>query len=173
MRFGKRATRRRIPFVRPRGTLLLAVILYAHHARILLLLPTEVGGREADAIDVAEEQDVLVLALGTFIRLHPLARPRVLVQGPNEAERATLDIASIVLAHDGLDGLGRFVGVVEGDGGDVVVQDVRLDDAVEKAAADEAELAVNGSRGAAGKVPGRASVVGKSRVGVLEVGDRD
>jgi hypothetical protein len=58
-----------------------------------------------------------------------------------------------VLAHDGLDGLGGLVGVVEGDGGDVVVEDVGLDDAVEDLAADETELAVNGGGGTTGKVP--------------------
>jgi hypothetical protein len=36
-----------------------------------------------------------------------------------------------VAAHDGLDGLGGFVGVVEGDGADVVVEDVGFDDTVE------------------------------------------
>jgi hypothetical protein len=78
-----------------------------------------------------------------------------------------------VLAHDGLDGLGGLVGVVEGDGGDVVVEDVGLDDAVEDLAADETELAVNGGGGTTGKVPGLAGVVREGRVGVLEVGDGD
>jgi hypothetical protein len=78
-----------------------------------------------------------------------------------------------VLAHDGLDGLGGLVGVVEGDGGDVVVEDVGLDDAVEDLATNEAELAVNGSGGATSEVPGLAGVVRKGRVGVLEVGDGD
>jgi hypothetical protein len=73
-----------------------------------------------------------------------------------------------VLAHDGLDGLGGLVGVVEGDGGDVVVEDVGLDDAVEDLAA-----AVNGGGGTTGKVPGLAGVVREGRVGVLEVGDGD
>jgi hypothetical protein len=57
-------------------------------------------------------------------------------------------------AHDGLDGLGCEIGVVEGDGADVVVQDVRLDDAVEDVATDEAEVAVDGGGGAADVVPG-------------------
>lgn len=76
-------------------------------------------------------------------------------------------------AHDRLDGLGGQVGVVEGDGADVVVQDVRLDDAVEDVAADEAEVAVDGGGGAADVVPGRRFVVGEGGVGVLEVGDCD
>lgn len=78
-----------------------------------------------------------------------------------------------MLAHDWLDGLGGLVRVVEWDGGDVVVEDVGLDDAVEEVAADEAELAVNGCCGAAGEVPGFAGVVWEGRVGVLEVGNRD
>lgn len=73
-------------------------------------------------------------------------------------------------AHDGLDGGGRRVGVVEGDGADVVVQDVGLDDAVEEVAADEAEIAVHGRGGAAGKGPGLGTVVWEGWVCVLEVG---
>ena len=76
-----------------------------------------------------------------------------------------------MLAHDGLDGLGGLVGVVEGDGGDVVVENVGLDDAVEEVAADETEFTVDGGGGAADVVPGRGLVVGERRVGVLEVGD--
>jgi hypothetical protein len=78
-----------------------------------------------------------------------------------------------VLAHDRLDGLGGLIGMVEGDGGDVVVEDVGLDDAVEDLTTNEAELAVNGSGGATGEVPGLAGVVREGRVGVLEVGDGD
>jgi hypothetical protein len=63
--------------------------------------------------------------------------------------------------------------VVEGDGRDVVVQDVRLDDAVHQVAADEAELAVDGGRGAAGEGPGVTGVVRERGVGVLEEGDGD
>lgn len=70
-------------------------------------------------------------------------------------------------AHDGLDGLGGFVGVVEGDGGDVVVQDVGLNDAVEDLAADEAELAVDGCCRSSGVGPSLRSVMGQRRIGVL------
>ena len=74
-------------------------------------------------------------------------------------------------AHDGLDGLRGLVGVVEGDRADVVVQHVRLDDAVQERAAHEPELAVDGGRGAAHVVPASGRVVGERGVGVLEVGD--
>ncbi len=66
-----------------------------------------------------------------------------------------------MLSHNWLDGFGSLISVVEGDGGDVVVQDVGLDDAVEDVAADEAEFAVDGCGGAADVVPGFAGVVGQ------------
>jgi hypothetical protein len=76
-----------------------------------------------------------------------------------------------VLAHDGTDGIGGLVGVVEGDGANVVVEDVGLDDAVEEVAADEASLAVDGSSGATDEVPLLGVVVRKRGVSVLEEGD--
>lgn len=76
-----------------------------------------------------------------------------------------------MLAHDGLDGLGSLVSVVEGNGADVVVQNVRLDDAVQELAANEAHLAVDGGSGATNEVPLLVGVVRQSRVGVLKEGD--
>lgn len=58
-----------------------------------------------------------------------------------------------MLPHHGFDRLGGLVRVVEGDGADVVVEDVRLDDAVEELAADETELAIDGGGRAAGVGP--------------------
>lgn len=78
-----------------------------------------------------------------------------------------------MFAHDGLDGLAGLIGVVEGDGADVVVQDVGFDDAMEDVAADEAKFAVDGGGGAAGESPGLGGVVWEGGVGVLEVGDGD
>lgn len=74
-------------------------------------------------------------------------------------------------AHDGLDRLGRFVGVVEWDGRDVVVEDVGFDDAVHQGAADESEFAIDGCGGATSEVPGITGVVRQRRVGVLEESD--
>lgn len=52
-----------------------------------------------------------------------------------------------------------------------MVEDVGLDDAVEQCAANEAELAVNGSSGTSGVGPGLSVVVRKGRVSVLEESD--
>jgi len=78
-----------------------------------------------------------------------------------------------VSSHDGLDGLGGFAGVVEWDGGDVVVQDVGLDDVVEEVRADGPEVAVDCGGGAAGEGPCFAGVVREGGVGVLEECDCD
>lgn len=74
-----------------------------------------------------------------------------------------------MFAHDGLDGFAGLVGMVEGDGAHVVVQDMGLDDAVQELAADEAELAVDGGRSAAHVVPALGAVVRNCRIGVLQV----
>ena len=74
-------------------------------------------------------------------------------------------------AHDRLDGLGGFVGVVEWNGRDVMVQDVGFDDAVEQITANESKLAVNGGRRSAGKAPRLGSVMSDRGIGMLQVRD--
>jgi len=78
-----------------------------------------------------------------------------------------------VTSHDGLDGLGGFIGVVERDSADIMVQDVGFDDAVEEVGADGPEVAVDGCGGAFGEGPCFGGVVGEGGVGVLEEGDGD
>ena len=138
-----------------------------------LLFLLHLRRRQAQAVGVAEEEHLAVLALSTFVGLNPLAPSGALVECPDKSDWSTLNVTSVVLAHDRLDSLGGFVGVVEGDGGDVVVQDVSLDDAVEEVTTDETEFAVNGCGGTTSKVPRAASVVRERGVGVLEVGDSD
>ena len=94
-------------------------------------------------------------------------------QALEEPERASLNVSAVVATHDWLDGLGGFIGVVEGDGADVVVEDMGFDDAVEESAANKAELAVNGCGGATDIVPASGRVVGERGIGVLEVCDRN
>lgn len=72
-----------------------------------------------------------------------------------------MSLAAVVVAHDLLDCFAGFVGVVEGDRADIVVEDVGFDDSVEDVTADESEVAVNGGSGTSGKVPDFGLVVGE------------
>lgn len=74
-------------------------------------------------------------------------------------------------AHDLLDRLAGLVGVVKGDGADIMVEDVGLDDSVQNVTADESKVTVDSSSGTAGKVPDFRLVMGEGGVGVLEVSD--
>lgn len=78
-----------------------------------------------------------------------------------------------MLAHDWFDGFRGLGGVVEGDGADVVVENVSLDDFVEENSADESHFSVDGCCCSADVVPGFAGVVRKCWVGVLEESDCD
>ena len=127
----------------------------------------------AEPVGVAEEEHALHLPGDALARLDPHAPLGRDPQRAQEAERAAARVGAVVAAHDGPDGLGSLVGVVEGDGGDVVVQDVGLDDAVEELPADEAELAVDGGGRAARVRPGVRLVVRQGRVRVLQERDAD
>lgn len=129
------------------------------------------GGRNTDAVDVAEEQDTLGLALRAVGGLNPLAGTGRGPHGLDEASPAGVGLGTVVLTHDGLDGLAGLVGVIEGDAADIVVQDVGLNDTVEDVATDEAEVTVDGGSSAAGKVPHLGLVVGEGGVSVLQEGD--
>lgn len=120
---------------------------------------------------VAEEQNTLSRALGALGGLDPLAPAGALPHGLDEADGPLLGVGAVVAAHDGLDGLGGLVRVVEGNGAHVVVQHVGLNDTVEQVAADEAELAVNRGGSTADKVPLLLGVVGERGIGVLKEGD--
>lgn len=82
-----------------------------------------------------------------------------------------MGLAAVVLAHDLLDSLGGFVGVVEWDGADVVVGNVSLDNAVKQVTTDKAEFTVDSGSGTADVVPGLVVVVREGRIGVLQEGD--
>lgn len=77
-----------------------------------------------------------------------------------------------MFSHDRLNRLGRLVGVVEGYSADIMMKNVRLDDAVEELATDETKFAVDGCGCAAGERPGLGRVMGKGRIRVLEECDR-
>ena len=137
----------------------------------LTRLGSKLGRGDTKTVAVSEEENTLALTLGTLRGLDPLAPSGAAVHSLEETNRAVLDIAAVVVAHDGLDGLSSLVSVVERNGRDVVVEDVGLDDTVEKVATNEAELAVNGGSGSTSEGPGVGIVVRKRGVGVLEEGD--
>jgi hypothetical protein len=91
--------------------------------------------------------------------------------GLQEPDRTILDISTVVAAHDWLDSLRSLVGVVEGDGADIVMEHVGFNNAVEESPADETEFAVNSCSSTTNIVPAFTSVVRKSWVSVLEIGD--
>lgn len=116
---------------------------------------------------------MLARTLSLCAGLDPLAHTCALVHGLDETNRPVNGIGTVMAAHDRLDSLGGLVGVVEGNGADVVVQNVGLDDTVQQVATDEAKLTINGCSGALDKGPLLAGVVRQGRVGVLEEGDSD
>ena len=129
------------------------------------------GRRDTDAVGVAVEQHTLVFALGTHAGFNPLARASASPEGLEESSPPSVGLGAVVSAHHFLDGFARFVGVVEGNGANIVVQDVGFDNSVEDVTADESKVAVNGGSGSTSKVPGFWLVVGEGGVGVLEVSD--
>lgn len=150
------------------------ITIVAHRHRALFgAWRSHLRGWYTETISVAEEENFGVLAGCALVGLDPLAPSSAAPHGLHKSERAAFHIGTVVASHDGLDGLGGLVCVVEGDGGNVVVEDVGLDDAVHQRAADETKLAVNGGGGAASEVPRITSVVGKRWVGVLEVCNGD
>lgn len=130
-------------------------------------------GRCAEAVVVAEEQHTLALALGTLTRFNPLAHTSALPHGLQEASRAVFGVRAVVLAHDGYDSLRSLVGIVERNRGNVVVEDVSLDDAVEKSATNEAKFTIDGGSSSASVSPGIGVVVRQRGIGVLQEGDGD
>lgn len=108
---------------------------------------------------------------------------------PELAHEATL-IAAVEVAKQGLDGLGSLLSVIEGDAArrrqywihqminvqepdsrEKVVDDVVLDDAVEKVTANEAKLPVDRGEGALNEGPAARLVVRDLEVSVVQVGD--
>ena len=108
-------------------------------------------------------------ALSTLGWLDPLT---VLGRNPYGAEEppdATLGIGTVMLAHDRYDGLSSFFTMVKWHLGEVMVDNMRLDNAVHEVAANETKVAVNCRGSTTGESPCIRIVVGKGRIGVLQV----
>jgi hypothetical protein len=80
-------------------------------------------------------------------------------------------ITSVVLTHDGLDCLRRFIGVIKGDSADEVMENMGLHDAMQQSSSDEAKFSINGRRSPSSISPCGGRVMGKGGVSVLEEGD--
>ena len=106
-----------------------------------------------------------------LIWLDPLARPHRCPHALQESKTASSCVAAVVTTHNRPNCLGRFIGVVEGDGADVVVEDVGLDDTMQELATDETKFTINRSGCTTSVVPGVRSVVRQAGIGVLEVGN--
>lgn len=129
--------------------------------------------RSAETVPVAEEHHSLVLASSTFVGRHPLTVPEVGVHALEEAEGTTTAVTTVVTTHDRLDGFCGFCGVIERNGADVVVENVSLNDVVEKVGTDGPEVAVDSCSSATSVGPRFVGVVRKRRVGVLKERDGD
>ena len=90
---------------------------------------------------------------------------------PKEIEEPLGLCFMIMFPHDRFDRFGSFISVIKGDGGDVVVEDVHVGDAVHDGVGEEGDVAIDGGGGATGEGPGFGFVVWESGVGVLKVGD--
>jgi len=117
--------------------------------------------RNTETVAVAEEKNAFVLTSGAFNWLNPVAPASTLPDRLDEAEGSTFGISAVVATHNWLDGLGSLVGMVEGDGANIVMENVGLNDAVEELTADETKFTVNGCSSSAHVVPRVASVVGE------------
>lgn len=128
---------------------------------MLALLCLHNVGLGTETVAVAVEKDALAFALGLSAGLNPLAHTGTAPQGSEETGESVGGIVAVVLAHDLANGIGGLVGVVEGDGADVVVQDVSLSDTVHELATNEAHLAIDSGSGTTDVVPLLGTVVRK------------
>ena len=142
--------------------------MYDRHALFFKL-----GRRNSNAVRVTVEEHSGALTLGALSGLNPVAHTGTSPESLEESGPASVGFGPVVRSHDLLDGLAGLIGVVEGDGADIVVENVGLNDTVEDVTADEAEVTVDGGGGTAGEVPDIRLVVREGGIGVLEVGDGD
>lgn len=124
-----------------------------------------------NAVAVSEEQNTSILSCGSLIGLNPVATAETAVHALDESNWTILDIRSIVFAHDLLDGLGGFIGIVEWNGADIVVKNMSLDNSVEKLSSDKSEFSINGRCGSSSIIPAFRSIVRKRWISVLKIGD--
>jgi hypothetical protein len=132
-----------------------------------VLLSLQLDWWDTETIAVTEKQDALAFAGSALAGLDPVAPPRTRPHALNEAQWAACGVAAVVLAHDLLDCFAGLVGVVKRNGGDIVVENMCLDNAVEEITTDETEFTIDCRGGTSGVCPGRGFVMRKGWVCVL------
>ena len=76
-----------------------------------------------------------------------------------------------MLAHNWFDGLSSLIGIVEGDGGDEMVNNVSLNNPMKELSSNKPKLAINSGGCASGEVPRLRVIVRKGGISVLKEGD--
>lgn len=127
---------------------------------LLINLRGHLNRRSTETVPVAEKQDAFAFALSVLAGLNPLTPAGTTPHCLEKTQGAVLGVGTVVASHNLLDSLRGFVGVVEGYGGDVVVENVRLNNTVKELTTNETELAINGGGSAANVSPRFGSVVG-------------
>ena len=87
--------------------------------------------RHSQIIPIPIKHHIFAQSLRSATLLDPLTPPGAYPQTLQEPNRAVLGVREVMAAHNWLDSLGGFVGVVERNGRNIVMQDVGFDDAVE------------------------------------------
>ena len=141
-------------------------------------IPTSLGFHElrrgnAQAVAIPVEEHILAFAIATLGGFDPLTHSRTLPQTAKESPHPAFGITAVVVTHDGLDRFRRFVGMIKGNGANVVVEDMSLYDSVEEMWTNGPEVPVNGGSCTSREVPRFGFVVREGWVSVLEVGDGD
>ena len=103
---------------------------------------------------------MLRISLSTLSRFDPLTHPSTGPEAAQESQRTTSGVRAIVLTHHWFNSVGSLVSVVERNSANIVMQDMSLDDAVEKVPADKSELTINSRCSTACEVPTLGLVVG-------------
>ena len=123
------------------------------------------------SISIPVEQHSLVFTLGAFAWFYPLAPPRVLPHALHKSHGSIRGIRAIMTTQDRFDCLGRFIGMVEWNGRDKVMENVGFNDPMEKMAANETKFTVNRCGGATGECPSTGFVMRQRRIGMLKEGN--
>ena len=94
-------------------------------------------------------------------------------EGFPEGDKHVFVGVSVIVTNEFLDSLSGLSCVVEWDSGDVMVQDVGLDDVVEEEPTDETKFSVDSCTCTSGEVPFVVFVMRQGDVSMLQVGEED